>query len=341
MSSVLECQNLCVGYQLGKRGDRRLLEDLSLTLEPGELVCVLGANGAGKSTLLRTLVGMQSPLAGKVLLEGEELRRLPAASIARRVSVVLTEPVEAGALIARDLVALGRYPYTDWLGRLTQEDHARVDWALESVGAGALAQRRVANLSDGERQRVLIARALAQEPLLMVLDEPTAFLDLPSRIETLGLLWELARGSGVAVLLATHHLDLALDHADRVWLLSRGGGVVSAAPEDAVLCGDLERTFGAAGLRFDQEEGSFRLEERAEVGPRVGVEGNGVARIWTERALARERLSVGPPADGDFARLRIVSAGGQRTWELETESERVTCGSIYEVLERLRVGLGK
>ena len=341
MTAVLECRGLSAGYRLGRRGERRLLEDVSLSLEPGELVCMLGANGVGKSTLLRTLVGMQRPLAGSVLLEGEDLQGLAAATIARRVSVVLTEPVEAGALVARELVALGRYPYTDWLGRLTTADLARVDWALDSVRAGSLAERRVANLSDGERQRVLIARALAQEPLLMVLDEPTAFLDLPSRIATLGLLWELARSAGVAVLLATHHLDLALGHADRVWLLLPGGGIVSEAPEDAVLRGDLERTFGAAGLRFDQEEGNFRLEERAAAGPRVGVEGEGVARVWTERALLRERLTWGPPCEGDVALVRVAVAGAQTSWELETDGERETCSSIYEVLQGLREAIEK
>ncbi len=157
---------------------------------------------------------------------------------------MLTEPIDAGALTARELVGLGRYPFTDWLGRLTAADRERIEAAIAAVGADAIADRPVRSLSDGERQRVLIARALAQEPRLVILDEPTAYLDLPRRIETLGLLRRLVRENGVSVLLSTHHLDLALSHADRVWLLPLGGPLAIGAPEDVALSGALERTFG-------------------------------------------------------------------------------------------------
>ena len=162
---------------------------------------------------------------------------------------------------------------------------------MAAVDATAIADRGVRSLSDGERQRVLIARALAQEPRLVILDEPTAYLDLPRRIETLGLLRRLVRENGVSVLLSTHHLDLALSHADRVWLLPLGGPLAIGAPEDVALSGALERTFVSDRLVFDRGEGTFRLREEP-VRAAVVLEGDGLARRWVERALRREGLAA-------------------------------------------------
>jgi iron complex transport system ATP-binding protein len=250
VSRVLECRDLEIGYRLGRRRVRSIKRDLSFELVAGELVCLLGANGAGKSTLLRTLAGMQEPLGGTVWLLGDELRGLPPRELARRISVVLTEPVDAGALSARGLVELGRTPYTGWLGRMTADDRERVESALAQVGGTGLAEREFRTLSDGERQRILIARALAQQPKLMVLDEPTAYLDLPSRLETLSLLRDLVSETGVTVLLATHHLDLALEYADRLWLFPAGPEFEDLPRDHPDLGAALIRTFstGAVGI---------------------------------------------------------------------------------------------
>jgi iron complex transport system ATP-binding protein len=326
---------LTVGYALGGGRELRLLNRADFELGAGELVCLLGPNGSGKSTLLRTIAGMQRPLEGRVDLYGHDVRGRTAEWLARHVSVVLTEPVDVGALTARELVGLGRYPYTDWLGRLTPRDHERVDAAIAAVHAEALAEHEVKSLSDGERQRILIARALAQEPKLMILDEPTAYLDLPRRIETLGLLRRLARDTGVAVLLSTHHLDLALDHADRVWLLPLGGPLAIGAPEDVVLSGMLERTFVSERLVFDAAEGTFRLREEP-AGLAVIVEGDGLVRRWAERALRREGfVAIDAPAAGTapVARVRVH---GPALLELEIDGERVDCTSLHELVVRLR-----
>ena len=249
---VLACRQLAIGYRTrGRRSARRetrILDVPSLELHVGELVCLLGPNGAGKSTLLRTIAGMQSSLGGVVLIQGDPIGELSARELARRVGVVLTEPIDVGSLDVSALVSLGRYPYTGWRGNLKAEDRERVCDALRLVHIQHLAGREVRTLSDGERQRVLIARALAQDPKLLVLDEPTAFLDLPGRIQTLGLLRRLTREREMAVLIATHHLDLALSHGDRVWLLPTGGPLEVRAPDDESLLGDLERTFGTEDL---------------------------------------------------------------------------------------------
>lgn len=244
MKSVLEAFGLSVGYE-SRRARRAVLEDVTVSLDPGEMVCVMGRNGAGKSTLLRTLAGLDRPLAGRVELDGEALHEVSPRRRARQIGVVLPERVEATLMTAWELVALGRYPHTDWTGRLRPEDHVRVAEALERLGVGELAGRTVGTLSDGERQKVMIARAFAQEPRLFVLDEPTAFLDLPGRWDVMSLLHGLARSGepGRAVLVSTHDLDVALRFADRLWLVAPEG-VVTGEPEELLRGGALERTFG-------------------------------------------------------------------------------------------------
>ncbi|MGH3665817.1 MAG: ABC transporter ATP-binding protein, partial [Egibacteraceae bacterium] len=245
--TVLTSHALAVGYRRRRRADRVLLSGLELALPAGELTCLLGPNGSGKSTLLRTLAGMQEPLSGEVRLLGDDVGALEPRERARRLSVVLTEPVDTGLMRAADLVALGRYPHTGWGGRLSDDDVAAVRWALRVTGAAPLAARRVLELSDGERQRVLIARALAQQPAVLALDEPVAFVDLPRRVELTQLLRDLARECGLAVLLTTHDLDLALRSADTLWLIDPHAEpdqrLRTGAPEDLLLAGAVAAAF--------------------------------------------------------------------------------------------------
>jgi iron complex transport system ATP-binding protein len=338
MTVLVQGRALAVGYRLGRGRELRLLDATSFEVRAGELVCLLGPNGSGKSTLLRTIAGMHRPLAGTVELLGEDVATRSPEWLARHLSIVLTEPVDVGALTARELVGLGRYPFTDWLGRLTARDHERIEAAIAAVGAEAISEREVKLLSDGERQRVLIARALAQEPKLVILDEPTAYLDLPRRIEMLGLLRRLVRENGIAVLLSTHHLDLALSHADRVWLLPAGGPLTIGAPEDIALSGALERTFHSDRLVFDRSDGTFALREEPAVAA-VVVEGDGLARRWLERALRRDGFIAIDGASGGsdpalpvIARVRVEGASRYR---LEIGGDGVECGSLEDLLRRI------
>jgi iron complex transport system ATP-binding protein len=240
------------GLTVGHRR-RAVLHDLDL--EAVGFTALLGPNGTGKSTLLHTVAGLLPPLRGRVELDGTDLGRLDPTARARRVAVVLTERVEPGLLTVRELVALGRHPHTGARGALRPADHAAVDVALEAVRMTGFAARRAAHLSDGERQRVLIARALAQEPDLLLLDEPTAFLDAPSRVAVTGLLARVARERGIVVLASTHDVEPALRTAGRIWLLDRSGHPTQGTP--AELTGAIGAAFDSDELSFDPVTGTF------------------------------------------------------------------------------------
>jgi iron complex transport system ATP-binding protein len=251
----LHTERLSIGY----RGTTPLLTEQSLSLRAGEFVCLLGANGVGKSTLLGTLSGVIPPRAGRVLLGDADLAALHPAERARRIAVVLTDRIQPGLLTAREVVGLGRHPYTGWSGRLAPSDEAAVDAAITAVRGEALAQRPISDLSDGERQRIMIARALAQAAPIILLDEPTAFLDLPRRVEIMRLLHALTREGGRAILVSTHELDLALRLADRLWLMPGDGSLIAGSPADLIAGGILQRIFSGEGFTFDPARGAFQL----------------------------------------------------------------------------------
>ena len=312
--TVLQAEGLQIGYRLRHATPRIIASDIELRLQAGEVVCLLGPNGVGKSTLLRTLVGMQPPLAGRIWLDGADLTSLTPREVARRLSVVLTERIEVGQLTAYALVTLGRHPHTDWTGRLSPRDEEITRWALEAVDAVSLAQRQVYELSDGERQRVMVARALAQEPLVMILDEPTAFLDLPRRVEMMRLLRRLARETNRALLLSTHDLDLALRSADALWLMAPGGVMHTGAPEDLVLGGAFETAFASEGITFDRYQGHFHVHPPSY--RRVALVGDGLVGVWTARALERAGCLV---VSGDApAALQVITNGDEHRpgWEV-------------------------
>jgi iron complex transport system ATP-binding protein len=332
--TIAVLEDLAIGYVHLRGPDHIVAHDLDLSLAVGELVCLIGPNGVGKSTLLRTIAGMQSPLDGRVLLDGHDIRTLKASELARLLSIVLTERIHVGILSAYALVALGRTPYTDWTGRLTTRDQEIVRWAIRIVGATELASRNVGELSDGERQKVMIARALAQEPRLMILDEPTAFLDLPRRVEIMRILRRLARTSGSAVLLSTHDLDLALRSADRIWLMRSGGIIEVGAPEDLVLSGAFEATFDSEGIEFDREAGSFKIHtDRAS---EILLRGSGIEVTWTRRALEREGFCVQDNGHPDLACVEVVRSGNNTTWGTTIGEVTHMHSTLYETISFLR-----
>lgn len=255
---MLTLDHLTVGYA-GVRG--AVLSGISLTAAPGDFICLLGRNGAGKSTLMRTIAGLQPALGGYVLLDGEEIPTMRAATRARRISVVLTERAFSPALRVEDVVSLGRQPFTSWQGHLAREDHALIGDALDRAGAAAFRGRYFDDLSDGERQRVMIARAIAQTAKLMILDEITAFLDLPGRVEIMALLRRFARETGTIVLLSSHDLDLSLQLADIVWLAEGGGAFHTGSPAELVAGGAINAAFDTAEIGFSRELGRFQLIE--------------------------------------------------------------------------------
>ncbi len=321
---AMTTRDLAVGYQ-SRRQRRAVLERVNLAADPGELVCLLGPNGIGKSTLIRTLARMQPALWGSVELGGVSLESLSASDLARRLAVVLTERVGVESVRARQVVELGRYPYSGWLGSLSARDREVVSWAIEAVGASHLSDRDFARISDGERQRVMVARALAQEPMLLVLDEPTAFLDVPSRVELMGLLRRLTRAESLAVVVSTHDLELALRTADVVWLLMPGGEVITGAPEDVMLSGAIATAFEGRQIRFHPEERTFRwlTGDRGE----AAVCGRGLRAAMARATLEREGYS--PAAEHARAPLNVVV--GDAGWTASTSASEVS-GETFRAL---------
>lgn len=250
----LELQQLSVGYRR-----RPLLPPMTATAEPGRVTVLLGPNGSGKSTLLRTIAGLQRAVAGRVLLGGADPATLDPRSRARRIAVVLTDRFDPGLLHGRDVVALGRRPYTGVTGALRGPDRAAVQAAAETVHAAALLDVPLAEMSDGQRQRVLIARALAQQPELLVLDEPSAFLDAPSRIELLEVLRGIAADSAVPVLVSTHDVEAALRVGQDAWVLLPDG--LRAGTAQQMADGVISAAFDTPVVAFDRASTTFRLRE--------------------------------------------------------------------------------
>ena len=284
-SVTIRVRNLSTGYRAKGGNNVIVTRGVNASLKSGELTCLLGPNGAGKSTLLKTLSGFISPLDGEIEIKEKNLADYTASGLAKVIGVVLTERVTLDNMSVYELVSMGRSPYTGFWGRLSGDDRRVVDSALSLVGIRDLRGRMVHTLSDGERQKVMIAKALAQETPVIFLDEPTAFLDYPSKVEIMQLLQRLAREEGKTVFLSTHDLELALQIADKVWLIDKVRGVEIGTPEDLALSGELGEYFKREGVAFDIETGLFRIDNRLE--REIKLIGEGTRYNMVCKALAR------------------------------------------------------
>ncbi len=247
--TVLRCQDLAIGYR--RAGARHVVASgINTKIEAGTLVGLVGPNGAGKSTLLRTIAGLQPALAGRVEFLGMELAKVPRNQLARELAVVLTDAVDPGRLQVHEVVGLGRHPYTGWSGSLGPGDRRVVAEALAAVDISFLAERMMWELSDGQRQRVMIARALAQQPSVLLLDEPTAFLDPPGRIRVFEVLMDLAHQHRLAVIVSTHDVEVAARHVDQLWLLDDDAAVIVGEPALLAHNGAVAAAFGG-DVEFD------------------------------------------------------------------------------------------
>lgn len=331
----MQLKQVQVGYWAGRTPARIVLSDVQTDLAPGEFACVIGPNGCGKSTMMRSLARFQPLLGGTVTVDGHDLAGIGRGALARTLAVVLTDRVGVGQLRVRDLVALGRYPHSGLSGRLRAADHERVAWSLAATGAGPLADRLLPELSDGERQRVMVARALAQEPRVILLDEPTAFLDVSGRVELLTLLLRLTREVGLAVLLSSHDLDLVLRYADRVWLVSEGR-VQVGAPEDLALSGRIQQVFGGPDVEFDQLIGTFR--PRLSTVGSARVVGTGIGAVWARRALERLGYAVvgGDELKEVAVAVHLTENDGSPAWRLVHHDDESHHHSLLALTDRLR-----
>lgn len=289
-SPLITTNDLTIGYKLGKHKEKKVHQHLSFSLRRGELTCLLGPNGAGKSTLLRTMAGSQKPLAGQLDINGHPVSSLSKKELSRQIGLVLTDRTMSGGLTVSDLVSLGRHPHTGFFGHLTPHDHDVIRQSLDSVGITHKSESYVAELSDGERQKVMIAKALAQECPILLLDEPTAFLDVVSRIEIMKLLHDLAAQKGKTILLSTHDLEQALLLGDRLWLLSKESGLHCGTTEDLIFSGEVDRYFSRNEIHFDRSNGSFRPNHPG--GIPVFPEASGELLLWTKNILLRHGFQV-------------------------------------------------
>jgi len=283
---IIRVENLSVGY-VSKR-NKVVAEDINAGIYSGELTCLLGANGIGKSTLLRTLSSFQPKLSGSVYICGKELSDYKERELSKLVSVVLTERFDIKNMTSRELIGLGRSPYTGFWGRLSEEDEKIVDDAISLVRIEALSERLVHTLSDGERQKVMIAKALAQETSIILLDEPTAFLDFPSKVEIMQLLHRLSRETNKTIFLSTHDLELALQIADKIWLMDKPVGIRIGTPEDLSLDGSLSNFFAHKGIIFDTQTGLFRIENESQ--RQIKLIGHGQKYAMVRKALLRNGI---------------------------------------------------
>lgn len=255
---AIELENLSIGYR--ERGvESVVVSHIDAKLKSGELTCLLGANGAGKSTLLRTLCGFQPPLDGMVEVDGKDIRSYSESELSKIIGVVLTDRITLNNVTVRQVVELGRSPYTGFWGRLGAEDREMVDAAMELVGITELQNKMMSSISDGERQKTMIAKAFAQCTPVIVLDEPSAFLDYPSKADLMRLLAELAHTQKKIIFQSTHDLDIALQTADKIWLLDRGKGLTIGTPAELSERGEFSRYFDRNYLIYNQQEKRFKV----------------------------------------------------------------------------------
>jgi iron complex transport system ATP-binding protein len=257
-NKTVEIRNLAIGYR-NKKQEKRIACNLHSTIYNGELTCLLGANGIGKSTLLRTLSGLQPKLSGEIFISGKEIDSYSCKELSRIIGVVLTEKIDIRDMSVIELICLGRSPYTGFWGNLDKKDEAIVKKAISLVKIDNLTYRPVHTLSDGERQKVMIAKVLAQETPVIYLDEPTAFLDFPSKVEIIRILHRLSRQTDKIIFLSTHDLDLALQMADKLWLMGKGKEITVGSPQELAANGDIEKFFQGDGIVFDSTTNSFRI----------------------------------------------------------------------------------
>jgi len=329
--TYLATDNLAIGYS-GKGGVHKFLQkDLNEKLIEGEFICLLGPNGCGKSTLIRTLAGIQSPVSGKIFFEGKEIQELSNEERSNLLSVVLTDNSAVGNITVSEIVALGRYNYTNWMGTLSSHDKQKINESLENVSLGEFKSRKFSTLSDGEKQRAFIAKGLASDAPVMLLDEPTAHLDISNKVSIMTLLRQLTRISHRSVLVASHELDLALKLADEIWLMLPDQTIYKGTPEELISSGNLDEVFGNEFLQFNSLTGNFAMNT-IPIGS-VVLEGSGKYLDITKQAL--NRIGFTTKALKNKITYNIVVEG--KHWKVSIGEKNTESDSLAETCRLLRM----
>jgi len=250
----INISSLSIGYS-----NKAILSNLKIVSAQNKMICLIGKNGQGKSTLLKTIAGLLPEINGSISFNNQSVLQLTDIERAKLLSIVLTEKIEIGNISVKDFIAFGRYPYTNWLGINNNDDHLEIDKAIELCEISELKNRNYTELSDGERQKVSIARAIAQNTPLIILDEPTAHLDLVNKVEILKLLKSLTENHGKTILISTHQIELAIQLCDEVWLLNNGIIEVNS-PKTIINNGTLNKLFDNESVTFNAQTKSFNLK---------------------------------------------------------------------------------
>jgi iron complex transport system ATP-binding protein len=327
---ILSLDSLKIGYASGKN-EKSILPPLNASAGKGELVAVIGRNGIGKSTLLRTITGLQTSLGGEIFLDNKNIRAYSRTELARKVGYISTEIVKVSNMNVYDLVSLGRFPHTNWMGKIDQQNNEIINDSIEKTGMSAFRNRLISELSDGERQRAMIARILAQDTPVMVMDEPTAFLDIGNKFEIIHLMHLLSRERKKTIIFSTHDLHMAVSQSDKIWLILENK-LIEGAPEDLMIQGAFDHLFDSSHVRFNPENGTFSIK-REKKGS-IFVDGEGFLRHWTETAINREGYSVSGVKTSPFI---IVPSENNNNWQLSSSGTVDIFGSIYELLKWLSV----
>ncbi len=331
---VMKAEHLSIGYRTGKRNESVIHRQLNFVLHAGEMTCLLGPNGVGKSTLLRTLACFQPPLSGELLFEGQPMEQYSERELSRKIGVVLTDKTQVGGLTVYELVSLGRQPHTGFFGRLKEADHQLIREAIKSVGIAHKADSYMAELSDGEKQKAMIAKALVQECPLILLDEPTAFLDVVSRIEIMQLLHTIAHERNRTILLSTHDVEQAFMFADKLWLLSPDEGLHYGATEDIVFDGSMERLFPQQSIHFDHARGGYIPVTKANRSIHIETDSPLLCH-WLRNALARNGYTgVDEPSAG----VPLLKANAPNDMTLQINGQTFSVHSFSELNEVLEMG---
>ena len=330
--NTIHIKNLSIGYP-GKGEVKVVAGHINAGINSGELTCLLGANGIGKSTLLRTLSAFQPKLSGEIFIQGKEIEQYKDKELSMAISVVLTEKCEVRNMTVTELVGLGRTPYTGFWGTLDEDDKRIVERSISLVKIEKLADRIVHTLSDGERQKVMIAKALAQETPIIFLDEPTAFLDFPSKVEMMQLLHRLSRQTNKTIFLSTHDLELALQIADKIWLMDKMNGVIIGTPEDLSLNGSLSTFFAHKGIIFDIETGLFRVDNKYITKLRLIGEGQGYAMV--RKALQRNGILADKEVESELC-IEVGDLKKEGSFTVYSQQGDVLkADTIEELLEKI------
>ena len=329
LKDILTFNSLKIGYTSGKH-ENVLLPPLKANARRGDLIALIGRNGIGKSTLLKTLAGLQPNLGGEIKYNGKNIRDYSRIELAQKVGYISTEIVKVSNMSVYDLVSLGRFPHTNWIGKIDKKNHEIIMDSIEKTGLKPLINRFVSEISDGERQRAMIARIFAQDTGIMVMDEPTAFLDIGSKYEILHLMHNLSQQNDKTIIFSTHDLNMAMSQSDKIWLLL-DNELIEGAPEDLMMKGAFDHIFDSSHVQFNSDHGTFSFlqEGRGD----IYVVGQGKLRHWTEKAVIRAGFSLSGMETNPQI---LIPSDKNNKWQFLTTNLTIEFGTIYELINYLR-----